>query len=83
MDDEWLTPEAALTMIHQAKARGVEVGGFDAAFLLDGTTRPSLNDSWDYHVVWPKVPDRYAHAVAWIQERAGQEGIHFSVFLDE
>jgi hypothetical protein len=71
-------------MIHEAKARGVEVGGFDAVFLLNGTVRPSLSDSWDYTIAaWPKVPDAYAHAVAFIQERACLEGIHFSVFLDE
>ena len=84
MTEGWLTPEAALAFIHAAKARGEEVGGFDAAFLRNGATQPSLRDSWDYTIAaWPKVPDRYSHAVAWIQERAGLEDIHFSVFLDE
>jgi len=85
VEEEWLAPEAALTLIHEAKKRGVDVAGFDAAYLwFNGTTQPSLSDSWAYTIAaWPEVPDRYAHAVAFIGERASLSGIHFSVFLDE
>jgi hypothetical protein len=81
MTVRWLAPVDAIALIRQAKAQGVKLLGFDAAYLRDGTTQPSLEDSWDYgSAAWPPVSDPYGHAAQFIQERAAKD-LHFEIVL--
>ena len=84
MTIEWLSPEAAVARVQDARGRGVRLLGFDGAYLdLDGV-RPSLADSWDYAKggSWPSVRDPYAHAIQFIRDRAAS-GLSFEIVLDE
>jgi hypothetical protein len=81
MTVEWLSPVDAIAAIRLAKAQNVKLLGFDAADLRDGTTQPSLRDSWDYiSAAYPPVTDPYGHAAQFIQERAAK-GLHFEIVL--
>jgi hypothetical protein len=80
---QWLAPIDAIALIRQAKARGIKLLGFDAAYLRDGATQPSLEDSWDYTIAaYPPVSEAYGHAATFIQERAAK-GLFFEMVLAE
>jgi hypothetical protein len=77
----WLSPEDAIRAIDAAKRSGTPLHGFDGAYIRGKTTQPSLEDSWDYGAkAYPTVADAYAHAIKFIQDRAGK-GLHFEIVL--
>jgi hypothetical protein len=79
----WLEPVDAIAAIRTAKAQGIKLLGFDAAYLRDDATQPSLEDSWDYGGnTFPSVPDPYGHAAQFIQDRAAK-GLRFEIVFDE
>jgi hypothetical protein len=81
MTVQWLAPVDAIALIRHAKATGVRLLGFDAAYIRLGVTEPSLEDSWDYgSAAYPPVPDPYGHAAQFIQERAAK-GLRFEIVL--
>jgi hypothetical protein len=83
LETNWLLPENAIAIVHTAKADKRPLLGFNAAFLGDGVTRPSLEDSWDYaNKSYPSVPDAYEHAAQFIQERASK-GLRFEIILGD
>ncbi len=83
LETNWLSPENAVAIVRTAKSDKRPLLGFDAAFLRDGVTQPSLEDSWNYtNDSYPSVPDAYEHAVQFIQERA-TKGLRFEIILGE
>ena len=83
LETNWLSPENAVAIVRTAKADKRPLLGFDAAFLRDGVTQPSLEDSWDYtNSTYPSVPDPYEHATQYIQERAAK-GLRFEIVLGD
>ncbi len=77
----WLSPDEAIRAIEGAKAAQVPLLGFDGAFVREGMTQPSLDDSWDYTSrAYPAVEDPYGHAIRFIRERSAR-GLHFEVVL--
>ena len=79
----WLEPVDAIALIRSAKAQGTKLLGFDAAFVDASSTRPSLEDGWDYTSnSYPSVSDPYGHATQFIRERA-TKGLCFEIVLDE
>jgi hypothetical protein len=78
---DWLLPGEAIRTIIAAQEAGLPLLGFDGAYLLDETTQPSMDDSWDYSIQsCPTVPDRYTHAIQFISERAETE-LRFEIVL--
>ena len=75
----WLLPDDAIQAISEAKLANIPLLGFDGAYLQEATTRPSLEDSWDYYnPAYPAVPNHYTHAIQFIRERR-LKGLRFEL----
>ncbi len=70
---DWLSPDDAVRAISEAEIAGVQLLGFDGAYLGETTTQPSLEDSWDYTSdAYPPVDSPYLHAIQFIRERSSK-----------
>ena len=77
----WLSVEEAIRAVENANSAGAPILGFDAALIEGDRTRPSLEDSWDYtSSAYPRVDDRYAHAIEFIRARS-KKALSFDIVL--